>query len=272
MGKKKTNQKKWTQPEQPPPPMFLGKKERDLTKQVNDELIERVIGQNIVYFPVDVKNSDFHSLYGEAINKTFLRPIIIKALVKLEADQTTTEVYGLDKESKLIVNFHKRRLTEDQDLYAREGDVVFYGTTFYEIVKLSQPRALFGQVDHRVEITATCIRVRQGFFNEPVELLEIREKIRLNLAQNQDQLEEIIDTTPVEAACGGKIQIISGKRTWSKRSQYLDYVNNPQNYKGCIIYLSDIDEDEIYGNFDQIDKFYFNEAGVWIESPLFTLP
>jgi hypothetical protein len=36
MGKKKVDQKKWTQPEQPPPPMFLGKKERDLTKQVND--------------------------------------------------------------------------------------------------------------------------------------------------------------------------------------------------------------------------------------------
>ena len=35
----------WSQPEAPPPPMFAGKKERDLVKQVNDELIERVIGQ-----------------------------------------------------------------------------------------------------------------------------------------------------------------------------------------------------------------------------------
>ena len=35
---------KWDQPAQPPPPLFIGKKERDLIKQVNDELIERVVG------------------------------------------------------------------------------------------------------------------------------------------------------------------------------------------------------------------------------------
>ena len=97
MAKKKVDQKKWTQPEQSPPPMFLGKKERDLTKQINDELIERVIGQTIIYFPLNVKNSDFHPLYGEAINKTFLRPIIIKALIKIDEHQTSTEIYGLDK-------------------------------------------------------------------------------------------------------------------------------------------------------------------------------
>ena len=34
---------KWKQPGNPPPPLFTGKKERDLVKQVNDELAERVI-------------------------------------------------------------------------------------------------------------------------------------------------------------------------------------------------------------------------------------
>ena len=36
---------KWSQPASPPPPLFLGEKERNLVKQVYDELIERVIGQ-----------------------------------------------------------------------------------------------------------------------------------------------------------------------------------------------------------------------------------
>jgi hypothetical protein len=31
------------QPATPPPPLFTGEKERNLVKQVNDELIERVI-------------------------------------------------------------------------------------------------------------------------------------------------------------------------------------------------------------------------------------
>ena len=58
---------KWTQPSQPPPPMFVGKKERNLVKQVNDELIERVIGQQVLYHPISLEHTNFHSLYGEAM-------------------------------------------------------------------------------------------------------------------------------------------------------------------------------------------------------------
>ena len=49
----------WTQPTNPPPPMFLGAAERNLVKQVNDELIERVIGQGIIYYPVSMKHTNY---------------------------------------------------------------------------------------------------------------------------------------------------------------------------------------------------------------------
>lgn len=274
MGKKKkTDQDKWSQPLTPPPPMFLGKKERDLTKQINDELIERVIGQTLIYYPISIEHTNFHPLYGEAINKSYSRPIIVKALVKWEGEETYTNNYGLDKSNNITINFHRRRLTEDQDLFVREGDIVFYGLRFYEIMKLKEPRLLFGQAEQKFEIQATCKGVRNGFFNEPIELLQVREKIRTSELVRTEDIENIISTTPVPASpCGGLIRVISGKRTNPDRAQFLDYINNPQNYKGCIVYLKDIDQDEIYGNFDQPDKFYFNEAGVWIESPLFTLP
>ena len=63
---------KWSRPAAPPPPLFLGKKERDLVKQVNDELIEKVIGQQILYYPIDMERTNFNDLYGEAIEKTYL--------------------------------------------------------------------------------------------------------------------------------------------------------------------------------------------------------
>ena len=88
----------WEQPNNPPPPLFFNEKERNLVKQVNDEL-------------------------------------------------------------------HKRRLTEDQDLFVREGDFVSYGDIYYEIVSLSEPKQLFGQIDHKMEITATCIKSREGLFD-----------------------------------------------------------------------------------------------------------
>ena len=50
---------KWSQPSAPPPPLFLGEKERDLVKQVNDELIERVIGQQVLYYPLSLEHTDY---------------------------------------------------------------------------------------------------------------------------------------------------------------------------------------------------------------------
>tara|TARA_Y100000296_G_scaffold73644_1_gene91359 strand:+ start:481 stop:969 length:489 start_codon:yes stop_codon:yes gene_type:complete len=157
---------KWSQPAAPPPPLFIGKKERDLVKQVNDELIERVIGQQVVYYPISVEHTNFHSLYGEAINKTFLPPIRVFALVEWEGLETEwTNNIGLDKKSSIIVHFHKRRLSDDQDLFVRVGDFVLYGDIYYEIASLNEPKQLFGQIDHRLEISAKCIRARAGLFD-----------------------------------------------------------------------------------------------------------
>jgi len=156
----------WKQPDAPPPPLFLGEKERDLVKQVNDELIERVIGQQIVYYPIDIGRTNFNDLYGEAIEKTFLPPVRVYALVSFEGIQTKySSNIGLDKDISLMVHFHKRRLTEDQDLFVREGDFIVYGDVFYEIVTLAEPKQMFGQIDHRMEITAKCIRAREGLFD-----------------------------------------------------------------------------------------------------------
>jgi len=156
---------KWSQPDAPPPPLFLGKKERDLVKQVNDELIERVIGQQVAYYPIDLNSTNFHSLYGEAIKKNFLPPIRVYALISWEGIETDMQTYGLDKMAQLTVHFHKRRLTEDQDLFVREGDFILYGNNYYEIMSLNEPRELFGQVDHRFEISAKCVRAREGLFD-----------------------------------------------------------------------------------------------------------
>ena len=158
------NDNKWEQPAAPPPPLFTGKKEKDLVKQVTDEVMERVIGTSILYYPISLTHSDFHPLYGEAINKTYLPPIHVEVLAEWEGEETTTSGFGIDKKSSVTIHFHKRRLTEDQNLFVREGDFIQYGEQKYEIVSLGQPRQLFGQSDAKVEISAKCVRARDGTF------------------------------------------------------------------------------------------------------------
>ena len=59
---------KWSQPDNPPPPLFTGQKEKDLVKQVNDELIERVIGQ------VTIADLDRHNHRVKSQAKNPFRP------------------------------------------------------------------------------------------------------------------------------------------------------------------------------------------------------
>ena len=80
MAKKKEN--KWSQPDAPPPPLFTGKKERDLVKQVNETgntlvLVDRVaagkflvslLGERAVFVSGATKGSDRQDHYDEVAN------------------------------------------------------------------------------------------------------------------------------------------------------------------------------------------------------------
>jgi hypothetical protein len=161
---------KWTRPGAPPAPMFFGEKERNLVKQINDELSERVLGQTIAYYPISLEESNFNSIYGEAKEKVSLPPVRVFAYVTVENEQTN-ERYGYEYQTKLTVNFHRRRLVEDQNLFVRVGDFVQYGDQFYEIVKTyNDTRYYFGQVEHKFQISADCVKAREGAFRVTPEI------------------------------------------------------------------------------------------------------
>ena len=50
-------------------------------------------------------------------------------------------------------------------MYVRQGDFVLYNDVFYEIMTLAEPTQLFGQPDTMVEISAKCVRAREGLFD-----------------------------------------------------------------------------------------------------------
>ena len=256
----------WTQPTNPPPPMFLGAAERNLVKQVNDELIERVIGQGIIYYPVSMKHTNYHPLYGEAIHKSFLSPIKVNALISWEGDTTNTTNLGIDRRSSITINFHKRRLTEDQDLKVQEGDFVLYGNLFYEIVTLSQPRELFGQVDHKMEIAAKCIRARDGVFEESTLPQVSIDKFKL--AQERIVNIEVL-TIPDD--CKICVPTLSAAEVDSLNYRTLEeFVGDPCKYNGYQFYLSDAGPSPV-GPFIISNKWYFNEDCTWYPSPFYKI-
>ena len=47
----------------------------------------------------------------------------------------------------------------------RVGDFVSYGGIYYEVVNWAEPKKIYGQVDHSIEISAKCVRARPGVFD-----------------------------------------------------------------------------------------------------------
>ena len=98
---------KWSQPTSPPPPLFTGEKERNLVKQINDEVIERVIGQTVLYYPISMDKTNFHPLYCESIKKTFMPPVRVYALISWEGQETSTTNLGVDTVSYTHLRAHE---------------------------------------------------------------------------------------------------------------------------------------------------------------------
>ena len=115
-----------------------------------------------MYFPVDLQSTYIHPLYKESINKVYLPGIRIYALVDFEDDDVKTTSIGIDRKSKITVYFHNKRVREDQELFVREGDVIFYNNEYHEIRKVTEPDRLFDQIDFKVQVKAECIKIRNG--------------------------------------------------------------------------------------------------------------
>jgi len=157
--------KKWSRLSTPPAPLFTNKRERDFVKQINDEVSERIRGQQLLYYPIDQVSTRWN-IYGEAIVKSFLSPVQSFAVVEWGGIETNFEdSLGPDKKTAITVHFFKRRLTEDQNLFVREGDYILWGDILYEIHKVAQPDELFGQPDHKFEVSVEARKAREGQFD-----------------------------------------------------------------------------------------------------------
>ena len=152
----------WQVPATPPPSLFLGDPERNLVKQVNDEIAEKIIGQQILYFPIDIQRSHFN-IYGECLTKNFCSPVQVFCYV--EFNQATEAAPFIDRRTEVKIFLQSRRLTEDKNLYVRAGDFVQYGTYFFEIAKVNEVNRLFGQVNHKFTVEMTCVYSREGVFD-----------------------------------------------------------------------------------------------------------
>lgn len=130
---------------------------------INRQLIQRVIGEEVIYYAISLKNTEVKRLYGEAVKKTASAPVRINALVKYENPNTRSMDFGMDAVFNLEVYFHNKELTE-RNVKPTEGDFIEYGGIFFEITSVTQPQLVYGQIENKIMTKCVCITSREGQF------------------------------------------------------------------------------------------------------------
>jgi hypothetical protein len=144
-------------------PLFIRNKEIDFFNSVAKELVQRVVGQKITYYAISDEMTKTHKLYNEAVKKTAHRAVEINALVMYNDPTQQNTNFGVDTIYTIEVYLHKHELSE-RKIIPRVGDFIKFGSVFYSIASLVEPQIVYGQIDNKVMMKATCRVARESEF------------------------------------------------------------------------------------------------------------
>lgn len=142
---------------------FITGRELAFIDKINQELIQWVTGQEILYYAIMRDETQIDELYNEAIQKTWSAPVRVNARVLYGNESTISSNLGQDSQYTLEVYFHTKEL-RDRNVLPREGDVLEFGQIFFEISSVTQPQPVFGQIQDKLMTKCNCVISREGNF------------------------------------------------------------------------------------------------------------
>jgi hypothetical protein len=142
---------------------FFGRKELEFVSTITKELVQKVVGQEVIYYQILAEKTKTNDIYEEAIVKVHAAPVRVNALVFYE--NTTEAVSSFQPDSKFRIDLflHQREL-EDRNMSPKMGDFVRFGEVLYEIYSVTHPQIAFGMIDQKVMAKLNCGPAREGQF------------------------------------------------------------------------------------------------------------
>jgi len=125
--------------------MALYGKNRDvlLFQGLNTELLHKIIEQQVGYYK-PVLDDTPANLYGEAQNKTWLGPVLIKCLLDRGEQEVVNDEFGVDRNRPLSVRFFRKDLV-DANIVPEIGDAILWNEDYYEVDNLVENQLILGK-------------------------------------------------------------------------------------------------------------------------------
>ena len=146
--------------------LFITQREIDYINDQTTELLETIIQQKIIYYPIEEQATNSDELYGESINKGFRTPVELYCRVFLADHRMTVGEMGAENIYKVEVYFQRDRVMKDLGFYPRIGDFFQWNNRFFEIKTVREPQLFGGLSQHRIGIICEAIVARQEVFTD----------------------------------------------------------------------------------------------------------
>ncbi len=147
-------------------PLFRSRNDINFVKRINQEIIERVVGEKFTYYAISDEYTD-DNLYGESKEKIFHAPVSVYGLIQWQDQEPTTTEYGHDVVYKIKIFLSQETLTKI-NLEPVEGDMVEYDNKKFELLNITEPVQIFGKSGAAIGKVLECRSVRESTFTTTI--------------------------------------------------------------------------------------------------------
>ena len=141
-------------------PFFVPQKEINLINDMNEELIDEIVGQSVDIYKVSVENTE-DNVYGESTTKYYEVGFRVNCLLLYNTPETMQDDFGPDKNVSIEMYFQRENLASGSlNFYPEIGDIVDWNDYYWEINSTKEPDLFSGHPKFKHSIVATAHRSR----------------------------------------------------------------------------------------------------------------
>lgn len=128
--------------------LFGDKKDLDLFRDVESELIDKILGQEVYYYKIDVQSTNTN-IYGESTDKHYSNEVKLNCIVdRSDREYSSLEGSGVvDVERNCKFNFMRDTFSK-LNMNPEIGDLIEYHGDFYEVNKVVENQLFYGRDDN----------------------------------------------------------------------------------------------------------------------------
>ena len=141
-------------------PFFIPQKEINLINDMNEELIDDIVGQTVDIYKISVDNTEIN-LYGESTTKYYDVGFRVNCLILFNEPEVTQDDFGADLNSSIEMYFQRENLASGSlNFFPEIGDIVDWNKFYWEIGSVTEPQLIAGHPEYNHQIKALAHRSR----------------------------------------------------------------------------------------------------------------